>query len=797
MRARFVKVFRDLRLDAGRNAMLVLAIAIGVLSVGTILGAYAVLTREMARNYLGTRPADATIVVDGNLSPSLVAEVRSLHGIAEAERHATLLGRMKIGDDWYPMLFFVVDDFGNIRTNRFTHLSGAWPPPTGTILIERTARVTTKADEGDFVTVRTPSGPPRSIRVSGIVHDPGLAPAWQEQEGYAYLTLETLHALGERRGFDELRIRLDDPDASADEIEAAATRVARYVETKGQSVHEIQIPTPRTHPHQNQMRTILVLFLVFAFATLILSAVLVATSLATLMTRQLREIGVMKAIGADSKQIASMYLLSQGIIATAATIIGVPLSEHTAALMIGRIGGLLNLQIVDGTIPHWVALIQSVSGILIPLIVAAVPVWRGSIISVREALVSHGVSSTDAGTGIATTLRFLGTSSALAVRNVFRQRGRLLMSLALLAAGGGLFMTGLNVSKAWEANLEKMARFRHYDLEIQLRESLPAKSSESAIRRVSGVVGAEAWSFYRASYPRGQRFDVAHVYPDKGHGSFFVIGVPDGTKLVSFPVLEGRWLRSGRAREIVLNHTARENGMKIGDELHLNVDGRPTTWTLVGFVEDIGSIGATAYVPASALAAAAGEDPAATNMIRVAFDDRSVASVLRRTRDVEAALGPDAHIRISLPMALIRTAIGEHMRVLVSSLLALALLMAIVGGFGLASTMSMNVLERTRELGVMRAIGAGPRTTAAIVVAEGYVIAGLSFVLAVALTTGLSAMLGRIIGAMAFRTPLPLVFSGAGIGLWLLVLVVGSAIATAMPARRASRMTVREALAYA
>jgi putative ABC transport system permease protein len=799
MRTRFLKVFRDLRIDSPKNMMLGTAIAIGVLSVGTILGAYAVLTREMARNYLGTLPAAMTIKVEGEIAPDLVAGVRRLEGVADAERHATLLGRMKIGDDWFPMLFFVIDDFRDMRTNRFTRLSGAWPPPTGTMLIERTARITMKADQGRSVTAKTPFGPPRAIPISGIVHDPGLAPAWQEQEGYAYVTLETVCALGERAGFDELRIRLKNRRASMQQVEAASGSIARFVQSRGYLVHEVQIPPPRMHPHQNQMRAILTLFLVFAFATLILSAILVATSLATLMTRQLREIGVMKAVGARSMQIASMYLVSQGIIATAATVVAVPLSKHTAALMIDKIGTILNLRIDDASIPLWVSVIQSISGLLVPILVATIPVWRGSVITVREALISYGVSGTQFGGGLVARLKLFGSASALAFRNVFRQRARLTMSLALLASGGALFMTALNVSKAWEVNLQKIFRFRHYDVDIRLNEPLPASRTSASIGRIAGVKSVETWQFFPASFTRDVPYDVAHVYPDKGHGSFVILGVPPDTRLVSFPLLAGRWLGAASAPEIVLNHTARAQApqLRIGETVRLNVEDRVTEWTLVGFVEDLGSTGAAAYVPADALARATSLDPGTTNMIRVALEDRGLQSVLRKTRDVEAALGPGAHINLSLPMSLIKNAIAEHMAVLVTSLLALSVLMAIVAGFGLAATMSMGVLERTRELGVMRAIGATPAVTARVVVTEGFAISAISLVLALVLGGALSSYMGRLIGTMAFKTPLPMTISALGVGLWISILLIGSAAATALPAHRASRMTVREALAYA
>ncbi|HUJ69797.1 MAG TPA: hypothetical protein VLW86_09755, partial [Syntrophorhabdales bacterium] len=135
---RYVKVIRDLTSDYSRSALLVLAIGIGVFGLSSILGSYAVLAREMARNYLGTSPASMTIKVEGSgLDRGVVGEVESLPGVLGAERHATIAARMRKGDDWYPLLLFVVDDFDAMKTNRFRHISGEWPPPEGTMLVER------------------------------------------------------------------------------------------------------------------------------------------------------------------------------------------------------------------------------------------------------------------------------------------------------------------------------------------------------------------------------------------------------------------------------------------------------------------------------------------------------------------------------------------------------------------------------------------------------------------------------------------------------------------------------------
>ena len=130
----------------------------------------------------------------------LLAAVRARHGIADAEARETLIARVQVGpDQWRPLLLFVVPDFETMRVSTFQRESGAWPPPDGTMLIERTALPMLDAESGDSVVVKTPDGTPQAVAISGVVYDPSLAPAWQEREGYGYITPATLVRSSARR----------------------------------------------------------------------------------------------------------------------------------------------------------------------------------------------------------------------------------------------------------------------------------------------------------------------------------------------------------------------------------------------------------------------------------------------------------------------------------------------------------------------------------------------------------------------------------------------------------------------
>jgi putative ABC transport system permease protein len=125
----------------------------------------------------------------------------------------------------------------------------------------------------------------------------------------------------------------------------------------------------------------------------------------------------------------------------------------------------------------------------------------------------------------------------------------------------------------------------------------------------------------------------------------------------------------------------------------------------------------------------------------------------------------------------------------------MAVLLAVVGGLGLMGTMSINVIERTREIGVMRAIGASNRAVLQIVMVEGMLVGGLSWCVGVLVALPISKLLSGAVG-IALQTPLSHVFSMLGVLLWLGIVVVLAALASFLPAWSAARVTVRDVLAY-
>ena len=220
-------VLADVRTERGRLATMITAVAVSLAALGAVLGAWSILSRGMSENYLATRPADATLVLPGGIDDDLLATVRAEHAVAEADRREVVLARVHVGDDWRPLLLFVIDDFDDVRLNGFRPTRGAWPPDPGTVLIERSALSIADADVGDALEVQLPGNTTRSLSITGEVHDAGLAPAWQERSVYAYVARSTVMPTS---ALHELRVTfVGMADAEVTAITAEAERLAAWL----------------------------------------------------------------------------------------------------------------------------------------------------------------------------------------------------------------------------------------------------------------------------------------------------------------------------------------------------------------------------------------------------------------------------------------------------------------------------------------------------------------------------------------------------------------------------------------
>ena len=778
------KAFRDFWQERARTVLVVAAIALGISAFAAVMSSYAILTRELDRGYLNTNPASAILRVD-SIDDKLVAEILKNPEVSAAEPRRVVTGQIKSGPMyWRNLTLFVVKDYGDIRVSKLAPERGAWPPATGEILIERDAFQVARANIGDTVIVKTMNGVECPLVVSGSVHDVGQAQARMENIVYGYINLATLAQLGEQPYLDRLNLLVAENRFEENHIRKVAGDVKTLIESQGHEVRRIEVPRPGKHPHSDLMALLLLAMSSFGLFVLVLSGILVVNLLTAMMASQVRQIGVMKAIGGTRWKIARIYFSQALFLGMAAVIVSLPLGLLGARALCRYMAVFLNFDINSFAVPLWVYLLVALVGIAAPLAAAAWPVWKGSGTSVRVALADFGLTQTTfGGSSFDRALARVGGSFrplVFAIRNSFRRRLRLMLTLATLAVGGLFFMSALNVRASLINTLDQMFGAKKFDLSVSLRERYDDEQLRRALSNTPGVKRAEGWLATEASVA-GQNFDL--------------IAFPVDTQLLAPKISEGRFLLPTDTDAIVVNDglATKFPQFRVGQTVNVQVEGVEKSWRVVGLAREPLSP-AVAYVPLGAVQVLT---PPMVNSVRLSLDHADEDTITAVKAELDRRLEANGmRARGSSSKADSRFAYDQHMVMIYLFLILMSAIIGAVGGLGLMTTMSLNVLERRREMGLLRAIGATPRMVWLMIVIEGVVIGLLSWAIAALFAWPVSKLIGDMFVSALFNGGLDFVFEARGLAIWFVVSIALSALASFLPAWRASRATVREALAY-
>ena len=782
---RWRKVLRDVWLHKARTALVVAAIAVGIIGAGAVLDTWSLLSRVTRGEYDASLPTSATLRTD-SIDASLLALVRAMPALADAQARRNVLASARTSDGVRTALLMAADDFTENRIGKIRPERGAWPPTDGSIVVEASSVEFAGAVVGDSLTIQFGDAAPQRLRIAGVARDVGLAPGWMEHVVYVFVSRGTLRQIGAPASLNELQILARDRTLSRDAVRRVAADARVVIEGTRRTVTDVSVPEPGQHIHAAQINSLLLTQGAFGMLSLFLSGVLVVNLIAAMLAGQVREIGIMKAVGARAGQVAGMYLVLAMILGVVASVIAVPLAAVFGRMYAQFTADILNFSIVGFAIPAWVIVVQCVVGVVLPVVAAAIPVARGSRISVGEALRDLGISGPVTAAG--PSLQFAGLSrpTLLSLRNAFRRRQRMVLTLLTLATGGAVYLGAINLRAGIIGSVDLIFESQRFDMSLRFAQPHPPDSVEAVVRRTSGVARAEAWTGTRGIVRRADG-SLSDAFP--------ITAAPAMSEMLVPRMKQGRALRAGDERALVVNRRLLQDepSLVVDSVATILIGGRPTEWAVVGLAET-GTSNA-AYAPRATIAAMVGGGRVSTAVIADALTGPAAHfDLLQRLRSDLAAAGMP--IQTGQLMAQQRSVIEDHLLMVGGFLGNMSLLMIIVGGLGLASTMSLSVLERTREIGVLRAIGAPHGAILMMVQVEGLVIALLSWLVAIPASLPMSYVLGKAFGRVMLEVPVSFVPEAAGVVRWLAVVVGVSVVACAWPALRAMRVSVAASLAY-
>ena len=525
--------------------------------------------------------------------------------------------------------------------------------------------------------------------------------------------------------------------------------------------------------------------------TVLLSGFLIINTITALMTQQTRQIGIMKATGGGTMQIFGMYVVLILGFGLGALAISIPLANGAAQYIGAGMAQWLNFYPSQYRGYPATLIQQIIIALVVPVLAAMWPVYNSVRITVREAIsdygIGRGVKPKDTAIGKRTLL--IPRPIRLSLRNAIRRKARLVLTLFTLVLAGGIFIGVYNLWASFDKVINDIQGYFLADINVSFDRAYRFDKVATLAESVPGVKSVEGWL----------EFPGTLISDEQEAGTQIVFVAPPSNSTLIDPIItSGRWLATGDENAIVIgNHLLNIfPDLKVGDWMTIKINEKETKWHIVGIYSITGNvIPPLVYVNYEYISQLVNA-PDHVYSLRVITNSHEAAAQ-KLLRPTPGTIREPRYSNQRHPNGLdfIRNQKAQT-DVLVYFMLVMAILTAIVGGLGLMGTMSINTLERTREIGVMRAIGASNMDIQMIVLVEGLTIGLISWAASLLISIPITYVLTYGVGVAIFKAPLGFTFGINGILTWLFGTLLIATLASALPARRASKLTVRDTLAY-
>jgi len=736
--------------------------------------------------------------VDGMHTIRLAPEVLDLNDQQLDDLRATAnvaaldirtLGRteMAIGERTQGVVLVGVADFGDQAVNIVSVEEGTLPARSGQLVTDfenaRTGRY--PGVIGDTLAIRSSNGSWISFDVAGRGGTLRYSSEVAEDVPFLYLsnadvqavmgypTANSIDVIAADRSPAAVAAMVDDLRAS---LSAALPNLAYW--------DVLEVWEVGTWPGSEDFENFVVLFYVIAGIALLSALVLIYTTMNTIVREQTREIGVMKAIGGTRRQIGLGYLrtaLLLGAIGTVlGTAIGFPLSNLLMSFMSSEFGGTS----IGWQFSSLAVVLSLVVGLGGTVLAAWPALHRAGRITVREAIDDYGVAATY-GAGrldrIASRAGFLSRRNQMGLRNTTRRVGRNVATAIPIGLAVGTMLAFASVSIT------------------ALDETHNSQGLEGADIIVwnNGTRGLDAAAVAVMGSVPEVEFAHQMIYSNvELGGEYYVWGLP-AVSTYAYDLLEGRWFTAAEAeagaRVAVFGEALADlSDTTVGDVVTVETRRGPIDVEVVGIDGHLVNDAQGIFMPFQTVLDYEGWTTGNYWVRTVSPDEATVDAAADGLHQTMREHGYE--IGSSLRY-INRNANAEENRLVVTVIMAMGLPIVAIGMIGLVNSMTSNILDRTREIGILRSIGARRRDLRAMFRTEGVVIAFVGWLLGIPI----GYLLGRFIIWVLeneFHAAFNFVFPLWTILVALVVTLLASLLVLRLPLRKALRMQPGAALRY-
>ena len=794
------KARRDLTRHRARTLLagctLSFAIAcLGFLAVPNLLNA------AMNRQIAGSHLYDVGISTSTlDLSPAQLRALGSLPGVAAvspAVGYATTVTSTAGPQD----IELAGTALGTAPVNTVALFTGRMPGPGEALADAGNSRATGySVPVGGTISVRASGGRLVRLRVSGIGLNLAATPgANGSSTPVFYATTATVQALHGVRGYNYLGFRLADDSTAAQSRVVAEVRAYLTAQTGPDPITALPaVRAPGQWPGQSgfsQIMALLYIITILAFASALF---LIAATMNTVIAEQAVEIAILKTLGGRRRQIAGITVRTAAILGAAGAVLGTILGIVIAHLL----ASYFAVKLVNVSFGFAISVPVVVAGLLAGpalAVAASLPALRRTLrMPVAETLAGPGTSGYGSGrldrlaarSGLLAGSRLPG-SMRMGVRNVLRQKRRSTATVAQVALAAGLAIAFLALGQSVTAVISQTIGTLHF--------SIGAGEAASSGARPFGAQ-ALAVAATTPGITRAQPVETSSV---QYNGQAYVAWGLGPHPLYSYQLNAGRWFTTEETAAdaraaippVVLGPAlARAAQARVGQILTLSAAAGPARVRVIGIDTVPTNNGDTVYFPLPVLERLDG-GPGTADSLWLATARSGHAAIDRATAAAASRLAAAGYPVTTTEIYVTQAQITAADTAILTIVDILGLVVVTIMLMGLVSALSMGVIERTREVGILRCVGARARHIRRVFSAEAMILAIAGWALGVLLGWLIyQGLLTLLLHDAALSLPqefppiIPLITLAGVLALTLLVI--------RGPLRRAARIQPGTALRY-
>ena len=493
MPPRWEKVLADLWENRARTLLVVASIFIGVFAVGMIAVSYIILPRGLEYTYETAVPANIEIATT-SFDQELLNSVERLGTVDQVEgrRVVPVQARILGSTEWMDVDLSGLEDLANQQVKKLALIEGSIRQDKHSILLMKNTLAELGGQVGDTLEIKLQDDTFRTLQITGSAKDYTLDLAGTLHPNHGYITRDALEYLHSENSFTTLYATVTGNPNDEHHLQEVALQIKNQIENSGRPVFRVSTSPTNKHPYRNYIGAVIGIMGLLGAFTVVLSASLISNTMNALMAQQIRQIGVMKLIGADRRQVIGMYLTLITILGLISLLFAIPTGAYAGYRISTMSANALNGKLIEPTAVPFVpaaVLLQLIVAVAVPLAAAMVPVLRGSGVTVQQALsgtlirsggkpsrFDHWLDQLRQATGI----------TLLALRNTFRNKTRLAVTLFTFALGGAIFISVFNVQLSLNQQVKRISNYSSADVFVDTTYLYPEQKIKQILENIPG-----------------------------------------------------------------------------------------------------------------------------------------------------------------------------------------------------------------------------------------------------------------------------------------------------------------------